>query len=99
MLCDHQCSFPTENHKHTMWKQLESEAAAANNYNDYVNEAVKAPYVLVYHRCQYVDRYNEKNNLLKQSMIKNDGSPYVELVNVVAATNRTAKELFELSRQ
>ena len=32
-------------------------------------------------------------------MIKNDGSPYVELVNIVTATNRTAKELFELSRQ
>ncbi len=99
MICDHQCSFPTENHKHTMWKQLESEAAAANNYNDYVNEAVKAPYVLGYHRCQYVDRYNEKNNLLKQGMIKNDGSPYGDLVNIVAATNQTAKEIFELSRQ
>ena len=60
MLCDHQCSFPTENHKHAMWKQLESEAAATNNYNDYVNEAVKAPYVLGYHRCQYVDPYNKK---------------------------------------
>ena len=72
MLCDHQCSFPTENYKHTMVKQLESEAAAANNYNDYVNEAVKAPYVLGYHRCQYVDRYNKKNNILKQGMIKND---------------------------
>ena len=28
-----------------------------------------------------------------------EGSPYGELVNIVAATNRTAKELFELSRQ
>lgn len=62
-------------------------------------DGLKTPYVLGYHRCQYVDRYNEKNNLLKQGMIKNDGSPYGELVNVVAATNRTAKELFELSRQ
>ena len=46
MLCDHQCSFPTENYNHTVWKQLESEAVAANNYNNYVNEAVKAPFVL-----------------------------------------------------
>ena len=53
----------------------------------------------IVHRCQYVDHYNEKNNLLKQGMIKNDGSPYGELVNIVAATNRTAKELFEQSRQ
>ena len=99
MLCDHQCSFPTEDHKHTMWKQLESEAAAAKNYNDYIMEAVKAPFVLGYHRCQYVDRYNENNNLLKQGMVKKDGLPYVELVNTVTAANRTAKELFELNRQ
>ncbi|MBN97214.1 MAG: hypothetical protein CMC56_04810 [Flavobacteriaceae bacterium] len=41
----------------------------------------------------------EKNNLLKQGMVKKDGSPYVELVNTVTTTNRTAKELFELNLQ
>gem|GEM_PF-5385474 len=32
-------------------------------------------------------------------MVKKDGSPYVELVNTVSTTNRTAKELFELNLQ
>ena len=66
-----------------------------NNYNDYIMEVIKTPYVLGYHRCQYVDRYNTDSNLLKQGMVKKDGSPYTEFVNTVAATNRTAIKLFE----
>ena len=47
------------------------------------------------------NKQDQKSNPVKKNKreIKKDGSPYAELLNAVAATNRFAKELFELNRQ
>tara|TARA_B100001173_G_C15976679_1_gene542521 strand:+ start:217 stop:1395 length:1179 start_codon:yes stop_codon:yes gene_type:complete len=98
LICDHQCSFPTETHKHTMWKQLEDQTVAANSYKDYIEAAVKEPYLIGYHRCQYIDRYNHKNDLLKQGMVREDGTAYEPYTKTVTSSNKAVKAIFDENR-
>lgn len=94
LICDHQCSFPTAQYDKTMWKQLESEAAVAQMYRDYLAAATAKPYVIGYHRCQYIDRYNEHPGVLKQGILREDGSAYALLQDAVIEANRAALDQF-----
>jgi hypothetical protein len=98
LICDHQCSFPTDTHKQTMWKQMENQTLAANSYEDYIQDVVKEPYLIGYHRCQYIDRYNQKKKLLKQGMVKDDGTTYEPYTKIVTAANKAIKVVFDESR-
>ena len=94
IICDHQCSFPTSEYSKTMWKQLESESAVAEMYRNYVAAAVAKPYIIGYHRCQYIDRYNEYPGVLKQGILREDGSAYKVLEAAITAANSYALETF-----
>jgi len=94
IICDHQCSFPTPEYSETMWKQLESESAVAEMYRNYVAAAVAKPYIIGYHRCQYIDRYNEYPGVLKQGILREDGSAYKVLEAAITAANSYALETF-----
>ena len=94
IVCDHQCSFATSKYEKTMWKQLESESAVADMYQDYLSEVSKKPYIIGYHRCQYIDRYNEYPGVLKQGLLREDGTAYELLEKAVIAANRLAQENF-----
>ncbi|MFC1735164.1 hypothetical protein ACFL1X_03540 [Candidatus Hydrogenedentota bacterium] len=87
MLCDHQCSFATPEYPRTMWKQLESEEAVGIAYGNYLEDAFARPYVIGYHRCQYIDRFAPSHGVLKQGLIREDATPYVELVEYVRKAN------------
>ena len=78
---DHQCSFPTAQYDKTMWKQLESEAAVAQMYRDYLAAATAKPYIIGYHRCQYIDRFNEHPGESKACCA--DGTAYTRLQEAV----------------
>ena len=77
-----------------MWKQLESESAVAEMYRNYVANAVAKPYIIGYHRCQYIDRYNEYPGVLKQGILREDGSAYKVLEAAITSTNASALETF-----
>lgn len=94
VICDHQCSFPTPQYDKTMWKQLESEQAVAEMYQRYLAEASAKPYIIGYHRCQYIDRFNEHPGVLKQGMLREDGTAYAILQAAVIEANRTALHHF-----
>ena len=94
IICDHQCSFPTPEYSETMWKQLESESAVAEMYRNYVAAAVAKPYIIGYHRCQYIDRYNEYPGVLKQGILREDGSAYKVLEAAITTANASALETF-----
>jgi hypothetical protein len=94
IICDHQCSFPTPEYNETMWKQLESEGAVAEMYRNYVAAAVAKPYIIGYHRCQYIDRYNEYPGVLKQGILREDGSAYKVLEAAITAANASALKTF-----
>ena len=99
LICDHQCSFPTPQYDKTMWKQLESEQAVAAMYRQYLADASAKPYVIGYHRCQYIDRYNEHPGVLKQGMLREDGSAYAVLQEAVIKANRAALDQFSKQTQ
>ena len=94
IICDHQCSFPTENHAHTMWEQFKNQRKASNNYSKIVISAVNEPYLLGYHRCQYIDRFNKKNKLLKQGMVKENGDIYQPQAKIISRLNKKVKKIF-----
>lgn len=94
LICDHQCSFATPQYDKTMWKQLESEQAVATMYRNYLAEASARPYIIGYHRCQYIDRFNKHPGVLKQGMLREDGSAYPVLQEAVIEANRAALDYF-----
>ncbi len=94
LLCDHQCSFATPEYSKTMWKQLESEEAVGKAYQRYVLDAVERPYILGYHRCQYIDRFAAHPGVLKQGLLRHDETPYETLVEYTREGNAEAIERF-----
>ena len=99
IICDHQCSFPTPQYDKTMWKQLENEAAVADMYRQYLAAACAKPYIIGYHRCQYIDRFNEYPAVLKQGMLREDGSAYALMQTAVTEANCSALDQFTDSIQ
>ncbi|MCK5173710.1 MAG: hypothetical protein KAR47_09985, partial [Planctomycetes bacterium] len=94
LICDHQCSFATDDYPKTMWKQLESEDAVGEAYARYLRDAVKKPYIIGYHRCQYIDRFAKHPGVLKQGILRQDGSPYEVMSKYIADANTEAIQLF-----
>lgn len=94
IICDHNISFPTKKHPKTMWTQLPSVEEVVRTHAKYVNDALSKPYILGYHRCQYIDRFQAHLGVLKQGLIQADGTPYEELVTLLTETNRAVLERF-----
>ncbi len=88
LIGDHQSSFYTDAYPKTMWLQLPDEAAAAEAYARYLHDAFAKPYLIGYHRCQYIDRFDTRLGVLKQGLLREDQSPYEVLVEAVRRTNR-----------
>ena len=95
MLCDHQSSFPTPEYPKTMWQQLESEATSGRAYDQYLKDAFSKPYIIGYQRCQYVDRFEERSGVLKQGVIREDGTPYKTLTQHISKANAAARKRFQ----
>ena len=79
MLCDHQCSFATPDYLKAIWRQLESEEAVGKAYSQYLQDALAKPYILGYHRYQYIDRFIPRKGVLKQGLLREDGTAYETL--------------------
>ncbi|MEM9280493.1 MAG: hypothetical protein AAGA96_01580 [Verrucomicrobiota bacterium] len=94
IICDHNISFPTKEHPKTMWTQLPTVEEVAQAHARYVNEALSKPYILGYHRCQYIDRFTAHQGVLKQGVVKSDWAPYEELVELITETNHTVLARF-----
>ena len=61
----------------------------------YVHSALSRPYILGYHRCQYIDRFTPRRDALKQGLVRADWTPYGELVELVTETNNKVLERFQ----
>jgi hypothetical protein len=99
IICDHQCSFPTKKYRYTMWQQLNNQTEVAEKHSEYLNEVVNESYLIGYHRCQYIDRYEPTNNLLKQGMVKENGETYEPHASIITRTNKKVKEIFKEKRK
>jgi len=99
MICDHQCSFPTEKYRYTMWQQLNNQTEVAEKHSEYLNEVINESYLIGYHRCQYIDRFEPTNNLLKQGMVKENGETYEPHASIITRTNKKVKEIFKEKRK
>ena len=98
IICDHQCSFPTHSYKHTMWEQLESQEHVCGAYDEHLIAAASKPYIIGYHRCQYMDRYDENLEMLKQGMVQQNGVPYEPHATLIKEVNKKVKDLFNKNR-
>ena len=79
-----------------MWQQLESEEAVGVAYGQYLNDAFEKSYILGYQRCQYIDRYADGAGMLKQGIVREDGTAYKTLTQAFRQANLQALERFQL---
>ena len=81
-----------------MWKQLDNQSDVANKYAKYITDVVNEPYLIGYHRCQYIDRFEPTNNLLKQGMIMESGETYEPHASIITNSNKRVKDIFKETR-
>jgi hypothetical protein len=100
LICDHAINFPTNEHPETLWPQCPSEQEAARAYAAYLWALFERPYMLGYHRCQYIDRVIPDGSTLKQGFLRADETPYNTLLDQVRKSNRGILTAFqELEQQ
>lgn len=87
MICDHSVSFNTPEHSNVMWNTLPDIDAVGKSYQRYLQEGFSTPYLIGYSRCQYINRFKGSRKILKQGLLKADGTPYPELVKWVTKVN------------
>ena len=97
MICDHQSSFRTPEHANVMWRTLPDIASVAKGHASYLNEGFSTPFLIGYHRCQYIDRYKGGQKILKQGLLQVDGKPYEDLVETVKENNWGLHERFQVT--
>ena len=91
IICDWAYSFPTLEHPKVMWVSFKTEDAAADAYETFLNDAFATPYILGVHRCTYIDLLRP-TNVLKQGLIREDGTPYETTVKRYAEIHRKLYE-------
>ena len=65
---------------------------AAAFYDWYIKRAIAQPYIIGFMKCQF----DPFRNLLKQGVIKTDGTPYHKFTGQIAKTNAHAlKSLYQ----
>lgn len=98
LICDHAINFPTAAHPQTVWPQCPGEQEAAQAYAAYLWALFECPYMVGYHRCQYIDRVVPGSSLLKQGFLQADETPYDTLLDQVRRTNREILAAFSGKR-
>lgn len=91
-ICDHQISFATPEYPRTTWTQRPDEADAAAATQSFMLTAFSRPYIIGYMRCQYINRWSNRRNALKQGLLREDGTPYQKTLDMFRITNRTIVE-------
>jgi len=77
-----------------MWTQLPTVDEVVKAYAQYLDDALSKPYILGYHRCQYIDRFQPHLKVLKQGLLKADATPHEELVKLLTETNNAVLQRF-----
>ncbi len=97
-ICDHQISFATPRYPVAIWPyhQRRDETDAAEATGRFMRAAFAHPYVIGYMRCQYIDRFSPRRGAIKLGLLRDDGTPYLELVD---ATVRASADVQEMVRR
>jgi hypothetical protein len=74
VISDWNLSFPTPEHKVTIWPQFPTPAEAAIAYETYLSAAFAKPYILGYFKCQYVDQVLP-TGMLKEGLLETRQGP------------------------
>jgi hypothetical protein len=96
LIADHQIAFPTDEHPRTIWTQRPTEKEAANATEQFIRTAVSKPYIIGYIRCQYRDAPGGPRGQ-RRGLLRNDGTPYQQLLDAHRRANRLAIAMFEES--
>ena len=92
LICDHAVSFYTEENPVTLWHQFATEEEAGAVTENYIGRMAAQPYIIGYHRCQYLDYYDPHRGLLKQGLLDRNGEFHQELTNYISRANKEALE-------
>ena len=95
MICDHNISFNTSEHSNVMWETLANVDSVGQAYARYLEKGFSTPYLLGYHKCQYIDRYQANQKILKQGLLQVDGKPYNHYAKWVKEVNWKIHKQFQ----
>jgi hypothetical protein len=94
MICDHNISFNTPEHSNVMWETLANVDSVGQAQARYLEKGFSTPYLLGYNKCQYIDRYQANQKILKQGLLQVDGKPYEKLVDWMQKNNWAVHKRF-----
>ena len=98
---DHSTYFPAGIVQKAFGTRLESQAASAQFYDDYLRAAFAEPHVVGFSRCQFATRFRAPTTppTYKQGVLDPDGEPYAILLDGLRTANReTLARLYAPSR-
>lgn len=98
VISDWSLSYPTSEHSVTMWQQLPTASEAAAAYEAYLRGVFSLPYFLGYYKCQYIDQ-TLPTGMLKQGLIKPDGTPYPEFPSLLPGIHQRLTEQWRSDRK
>lgn len=95
MLCDHSISFKTSAYPDTMWSQVASGQEAGRLITAYKLDVVRKPFIIGYHRCQYISRLvSSGGSQLKQGVLQTNAVPYHRFASELADGNQKVLSIF-----
>lgn len=99
MLCDHSISFRTSAFPKTMWSQVANGQEAGRLITAYKLDAIRKPYIIGYHRCQYISRLVfAGSSQLKQGVLQTNAVPYQQFASELADGNLEVLGVFSQGR-
>jgi len=88
-IADHVSSWATEEHPVTMGQAAKDPESYMDYYERYVTTAFSQAYLIGFNKCQYQDQI-VRGGMLKQGLLKLDGTPYLETIPGITRANQKA---------
>ena len=87
-IADHVFALTTEQYPVTLGQALPDPQAYESYYRQFLTDAFNRPYIIGYNQCQFVSRFCQRRQLLKQGILDPDGQPMLAIKPAVQRVNR-----------
>ena len=95
-IADYVSSFKTPEYPNSMEQIADNPDDYYDFYRSYIYNVLSLPYVIGVNKCQYMDE--NRDGVLKQGLIREDGRPYPYLNRLANAHQRALRHAYKFSR-
>jgi hypothetical protein len=94
-IADHVSSFATAEFPKTMGQKAKDPDSYVAYYTRYVTAALSHPHIVGFNKCQYQDEI-APSGILKQGILRRDGTPYSTVDGIKAANSKALKAAYTM---